>query len=87
MMELFHCANSLGSLQHDGLVTAMFYLGKSILYGPWGAFGAGLRGSCDHSPTGYPAPAPAKPRPFLQPPAPVKLPDGRGVFAGFSYFY
>ena len=38
-----------------------------------------------HSPTG--APAPAKPRPFLQPPAPVKLSDGRGVFAGFSYFY
>ena len=40
-----------------------------------------------HSPTGAPAPAPAKTRPFLQPPAPVKCPNGRGVFAGFSYFY
>ena len=38
-----------------------------------------------HSPTG--APAPAKPRPFLHPPAPVKRPNDRGVFAGFSYFY
>ena len=38
-----------------------------------------------HSPTG--APAPAKPRPFLQPPAPVKRPNDRGVFAGFSDFY
>ena len=39
----------------------------------------------NHSPTG--APAPAKPRPFLHPPAPVKRPNDRGVFAGFSYFY
>ena len=38
---------------------------------------------CIHSPTG----APTKPRPFLQSPAPVKRPNDRGVFAGFSYFY
>ena len=43
-----------------------------------------MRAAC-HSPTG--APAPAKPRPFLHPPAPVKRPNDRGVFAGFSYFY
>ena len=35
-----------------------------------------------HSPTGLPA----KPRPFLHPPAPVKIPNGRGVFAGFYLF-
>ena len=37
-----------------------------------------------HSPTG--APAPAKTRPFLHPPAPVKIPNGRRVFAGFYLF-